>query len=292
MPWPPCRPSLRWDAVGKYMIAGGREGKRRLDVQSAAHRPHTLELLRTAGVRPGWRCLDVGSGGGHVTTDLARLVAPTGLAVGVDFDEVIVDLARQEAAEQGVHNVEFRVGRAEDLKEGGFDIAYTRLLLDVVSDPRGVLSSMADAVVPDGVVVAEEAEVTSCFCYPPNDAFRRWIGWFAETMRRRGGDPDLGPRLPVLFRSVGLRNIGLRIVHLGWIEGPEKWLHWMTMGAVRDAVIGEGVVGASEFDDAREEIGALAADPSTIVASSRFFQVWGYRDREGDGSVEGAEERR
>ncbi len=30
--------------------------------------------------------------------------------------------------------------------------------------------------------------------------------------------------LPELFRSVGLRDIGLRIVHLAWMNGKEKWL--------------------------------------------------------------------
>jgi SAM-dependent methyltransferase len=263
--------------MGEYMIAGGREGKARLDVQSAAHRPYTLALLQRVGVGPGWRCLDVGCGGGHVTTDLARLAGPTGWAVGVDFDEVIIDLAGKEAAEQGVRNVEFRVGRAEELSESGFQVAYTRLLLDVVADPEAVLSSMADAVVPDGCVVAEEAEVSSCFCYPPNLAFRRWIGWFAETMRRRGGDPEIGPRLPGLFRSVGLKDVGLHIVHLAWLEGPEKGLHWMTMGTVREAVVGEGVATAAEFDGVQQEMLALAEDRTTVVASARFFQVWGYR---------------
>jgi SAM-dependent methyltransferase len=263
--------------MGEYMIAGGREGKARLDVQSAAHRPYTLALLQGVGVEPGWRCLDVGCGGGHVTTDLARLAGPTGWAVGVDFDDVMIDLARKDAAEQGVHNVEFRVGRAEELAESGFQTAYTRLLLDVVTDPEAVLSSMADAVVPNGAVVAEEAEASSCFCYPPNAAFRRWIGWFAETMRRRGGDPDIGPRLPALFQSVGLEDIGLHIVHLAWMHGPEKRLPLMTMAAVRDAVLAEGVATASEFDGVRQEIRALAEDPSTVVASARFFQVWGYR---------------
>lgn len=274
------------------MFAGGEEGKSRLALQSAAHRPSTLDLLQAVGVRPGWRCLDIGSGGGQVTTDLARMVAPSGFAVGIDFDDIIVDLARKEAAEQVVGNVEFRVGAAEELDERGFNLAYTRLLLDVVSHPHVVLSKMATAVVPNGVVVAEEAEASSCFCYPPNDAFRRWIEWFCETMRRRGGDPDIGPRLPLLFRSVGLRNIELRIVHLAWIEGQEKWLHWMLMGDVREAVVGDGVATPSEYDDVREEIRALAEDPSTLVASSRFFQVWGYRKGEADGSPDTKEERR
>jgi SAM-dependent methyltransferase len=261
--YPSGAASLWCGAVEEYIFAGGEEGKARLGLQSAAYRPSTLDLFSTLGVRPGWRCLDVGCGGGQVTTDLARIVAPSGLAVGVDFDDVIIDLARKAAAQQGVGSVEFRVGRAEELDESGFDLAYTRLLLDVVSDPRTVLSKMAAAVVPNGVVIAEEAEASSSFCYPPNDAFRRWVEWFCETLRRRGGDPDIGPRLPLLFRAAGLHDIGLRIVHLAWIEGQEKWLHWMAMGDVRDAVVGEGVATPSEFDDVQDEIRALAEDPST-----------------------------
>jgi SAM-dependent methyltransferase len=278
--------------VGVYIFAGGDEGKTRLDLQSAAQRPYTLDLLRAVGVRPGWRCLDVGSGGGQVTTDLARVVAPDGSAVGIDFDEVAVERARKEAVERGVENVEFRVGRAEQLDEDGFDVAYTRLLLDVVPDPHAVLSKMVSSVAPNGVVVAEEAEASSCFCYPPSDAFRRWIGWFCETLRRQGGDPDLGLRLPGLFRSVGLRDISLRVVHPAWIEGEEKWLHWMAMGDVRDAVLAAGVATPAEFDEVRDELGALAEDPSTLVASARFFQVWGYRSGETDGSADRAEDRR
>jgi hypothetical protein len=58
----------------------------------------------------------------------------------------------------------------------------------------------------------------------------------------------------------------------------------MGMGDVRDAVVGEGVATPSEYDEVREEVRALTEDPSTMVASARFFQVWGYRRGEADGS--------
>jgi SAM-dependent methyltransferase len=264
------------------MFAGGEEGKSRLDVQSAAHRPYTMDLFSHLGVAAGWRCLDVGCGGGQVTTDLARLVAPGGMAVGVDVDDAMVGLARKDAASQGVDNLDFRVASAEEMDEGGFDLAYTRLLLDVVPDPHAVLSRMAGAVVPNGVVIAEEPQISACFCYPASEAFDHWIMWVSETMRRRGGDPEIGPRLPALFRAVGLDNIGLRVVQQAWIEGHEKSLHWMAMGEVRDAVIGEGLATPSEYDQVREEISLLAGDRTTILANARTFQVWGYRHSTGD----------
>jgi hypothetical protein len=42
-------------------------------------------------------------------------------------------------------------------------------------------------------------------------------------------------------------------------------------------VVGEGVATAAEFDGVQQEMLALAEDRTTVVASARFFQVWGYR---------------
>ena len=72
--------------VGAYAIAGGKEGKERLDLLSDAMRATTLELLESAGLKPGDRCLDAGSGGGHVALDMARAVGPTGHVTAIDFD--------------------------------------------------------------------------------------------------------------------------------------------------------------------------------------------------------------
>jgi ubiquinone/menaquinone biosynthesis C-methylase UbiE len=98
-----------------YLIRGGLEGRERLRVLARAMRPTTLPLLERAGVAAGMRCLDVGCGGGDVTFDLASLVGITGSVVGVDVDATKVELARGDAEQAEVANVEFRIG---DLTEG------------------------------------------------------------------------------------------------------------------------------------------------------------------------------
>ena len=92
-----------------YLIRGGVEGRERLRVLGRVMRPTTLPLLERAGVAAGLRCLDVGCGGGDVTLDLASMVGLTGLAVGVDVDATKVELARADAEQLAVTNVEFRV---------------------------------------------------------------------------------------------------------------------------------------------------------------------------------------
>src|SRR5579862_8081494 len=58
----------------------------RLAGLEAALDPGTREHLTRLGVRPGWRCLEVGAGGGSVAVWLAQRVAPDGEVVATDLD--------------------------------------------------------------------------------------------------------------------------------------------------------------------------------------------------------------
>jgi hypothetical protein len=66
-----------------YVIRGGQKGYERLLVLARDRWPDTAALLARAGVSPGMRCIDLGCGGGEVTLEIAKLVAPTGNVTGV-----------------------------------------------------------------------------------------------------------------------------------------------------------------------------------------------------------------
>jgi ubiquinone/menaquinone biosynthesis C-methylase UbiE len=110
-----------------YIIRGGMEGRERLRLLARVLRPTTLALLDRAGVRAGMRCLDAGCGGGDVTLDLAALVGPGGMVVGIDIDAAKLELARREPADRQVGHVEFRQAGVPAADLGaGFDVAYVR----------------------------------------------------------------------------------------------------------------------------------------------------------------------
>src|SRR5215218_3216591 len=92
----------------EYVIRGGVAGRERLRILARTLHVSTSALFDRLGIGAGLRCLDVGCGGGDVTLELARRVGPRGRVVGVDIDEAKLDLARQEAAAQGIANVDFR----------------------------------------------------------------------------------------------------------------------------------------------------------------------------------------
>lgn len=51
----------------------------------------TAPILQSLGASPGDKILDFGCGSGEVTAEIARLVGPDGIVVGVDSSENMVD---------------------------------------------------------------------------------------------------------------------------------------------------------------------------------------------------------
>src|SRR6266542_3461035 len=97
-------------AASHYLIRGGQEGKRRLEILARVMWPTTFHLLKRIGVRVGMTCLDLGCGGGDVAIGMARLVGPKGHVVGIDMDSVKLATACEESARQNLSQIEFRDG--------------------------------------------------------------------------------------------------------------------------------------------------------------------------------------
>ena len=49
----------------------------------------TFRLLERLGVQPGWRCLEVGAGGGSVAAWLCDRTAPGGSVLATDLDTTV-----------------------------------------------------------------------------------------------------------------------------------------------------------------------------------------------------------
>ena len=156
-----------------YVIRGGVEGRERLRVLARVMHASTDSLFERLGVGDGLMCLDVGCGGGDVSLELARRVAPRGKVLGVDIDETKLHLARREAEARGVRNVEFlaRDIRTDDA-HSLFDVVYARFLLTHLDDPARVVAAFYKHLRPGGLVIVEDIDVSGGFTYPESQAFR------------------------------------------------------------------------------------------------------------------------
>ena len=260
-----------------YVIRGGLEGRERLRLLARVLHPTTTSLFDRIGLAKGQTCLDVGCGGGDVTLELARRVAPGGSVVGVDIDDTKLEIARTESS-QTTPNVEFRrCDIRTDPIATSFDVVYARFLLTHLSDPAAAVRTFYSHLKPGGLLIVEDIDFSGYFTHPESSAFRRYHDLYCSTVVRRRGDPNIGPRLPGLLRRSGFEQIGVGAVQAIATEGEAKLLNALTMENIAGTVLADGLATQAEIDETVRELYDFAADPTTVAGTPRIVQSWGRR---------------
>jgi SAM-dependent methyltransferase len=105
-----------------------------------------------ADLREGETVLDLGSGAGGDVLISARRVGPTGRAIGLDMTDEMLELARTNAADAGVENVEFLKGYLEEipLPESSVDVVISNCVINLAGDKQRVLNEAARVLRPGG----------------------------------------------------------------------------------------------------------------------------------------------
>ena len=259
-----------------YAIAGGAEGKSRLKILAKAMQPYTKSFLQFLNITSGMSCLDLGCGGGDVTLELAKIVGETGRVIGLELDDTVVELTRQDFQRLGLTNVEFKVADALNLNaENRYDVAYTRFLLTHLSQPQQVIEKMKTAIKPDGLIAIEDIQFSGHFCYPNCPAFDRYLQLYQQVVIDKGGDPEIGVKLPGMLRQAGFKTVNLNVVQPTFMTGEGKLLAQITLEKIRLAILERGLSSAEEIDSIVAELKDFARNPQTVVSLPRIFQVWG-----------------
>jgi ubiquinone/menaquinone biosynthesis C-methylase UbiE len=269
---------VRPDAPHCYAIRGGKEGKKRLDLLARVMLPTTMQLFDRVGLIRGMRCLDVGCGGGHVAISMARVVGSEGRVLGTDTDAEILALAREDAEAAKITNVKFQqLDACVCLWHEEFDIAYARFLLSHLNEPENCLAAMVEACLRGGTIVIEDIDFAASFCYPTCAAYDRYKELYQKLVQRRGGDPNIGPKLPVMLRRAGVQNVEFNVIQPAHTHGEGKLMAPLTMSRISDALTAEGLATKGEVQQILSELNHAAADCETVISLPRIFQVWGKR---------------
>ena len=148
-------------------------------------------LYRRANLMHASRVLDVGSGTGAVTEEVATLTHAE--VTGLDIDRAMVDYA---IAHRG--RVSYQQGDGHDLPFAGgrFDIVLSHFFLMWCRDAHRVAAEMLRVTRPGGaVLVCAEPDYGGRLDYPDLPLGR----WQAEALRGEGADPLMGRKLRSLF---------------------------------------------------------------------------------------------
>jgi len=179
----------------------------RMDILARLFDATTRRVLEGTGLTAGWRCLEVGGGGGSVARWLAERVGPKGHVLCTDLDTRIIEAGRAAA---GANLEVIRHDIAVDpLPAAAFDLIHARLVMIHVIERERVLERMVEALKPDGWLVIEDFDTASVTPdtrinrhetpLPTSEAVRKYL--------TRNQDGYFGRRLYGRFRELGLTQV-------------------------------------------------------------------------------------
>ena len=137
-----------------------------------------------AELREGEVVLDLGSGGGIDVLLSARRVGPTGKAYGLDMTDDMLELARKNAVEAGVTNVEFLRGRIEEipLPNESVDVIISNCVVNLSGDKRRVIEEAFRVLKPGGRFAVSDVVVQGDLPADVKRSMELWVGCVAGAL--------------------------------------------------------------------------------------------------------------
>jgi SAM-dependent methyltransferase len=235
----------------------------------------TIAELDARGVGSGWRCLEVGAGGGSIARWLADRVAPGGAVLATDLDTTVLDGLSHPNLDVRVHDV-----LEHDLPEGEFELVHLRLVLAWLADRPTALRRLIAALKPGGWLVAEDLDFASAVPDPHMGAqlcarFTRTVEvHHAVIAERHGFDPFYGRRLARELEGAGLADTDFRGRASMWRGGEPGGEIWrLSLEQLREGIVDLELMDADEADAAIE----LCTDPRFSSLSPVMMTAWGRR---------------
>jgi len=246
----------------------------RLALLEAGWDAKTFRHLDRLGVAEGWRCLEVGGGGGSVTRWLCRAVGPGGRVVATDLDARFLLALDESNLVARVHNIV-----TDDLEQGWYDLVHTRLVLEHIPERDRALDRMVAALKPGGWLLAEEFDHATMLPVVGSSAeeqalWARFLLAFQALSAQRGLDLAYGGRLPGVFRERGLTERGVEAtVQLNPGGSPLSRVLSLSIARMREGLTGTGQVDGG----ALETLMARLDDPAFGWMSQTMVAAWGRR---------------
>ena len=160
-----------------------------------------------AELHDGETVLDLGSGAGADVLISARRVAPSGRAIGLDMTDEMLELARANARDAGVDNVEFVKGFIEEipLDDGSVDVVISNCVINLSGDKRKVLAETARVLKPGGRFAVSDVIADPDMDEAPRADMQQWTGCIAGALTRAEFEDALA--------AVGLIEIEINETH-------------------------------------------------------------------------------
>ncbi|KIA76071.1 class I SAM-dependent methyltransferase [Parachlamydia acanthamoebae] len=209
---------------GDYIFKTGAGEIIRLKALNTLLNRDTCDLLDRFRLE-GKTILEVGCGLGIISAELAKRVGKEGKVAAIDNSDNLLNFAREHGKEQGVSNVDYLNVDIYDIDtqtfSQKFDVLYGRYIIVNLSNPVQAIEHLLGLLKEGGTIILEEAILNQGFCYPPNEAYKKWQKILDVGLWKNQKDPTIGLQLHSIFERKNIKVIEQRMIQ-PLLNTPEK----------------------------------------------------------------------
>jgi 2-polyprenyl-3-methyl-5-hydroxy-6-metoxy-1,4-benzoquinol methylase len=263
-----------------YILGRSADETERLIRQAERSRTTSRRFLEDAGVGPGMKVLDIGTGAGDVAMLASEMVGRAGQIIGMDMNSAILETARKRAEEAGFAHVTFVSGRVPDdlgSLDNDFDAIVGRRVAMFFPDAAGTLRQLAAHLKHGGIMAFLEIDLTAIgqHTFPRSILGEQVSGWIVQASNGSSLDGNMGTNLYRTFLDAGMpaqESVG--IVEVGGPEAIEALLGLVR--TLRDQMLRFGIATEAELDidSLRSKLVVEAARDRTFRLGPLMVAAW------------------
>ncbi|MEV7625736.1 class I SAM-dependent methyltransferase [Actinoplanes sp. NPDC089786] len=235
---------------------------------AAMYDDFTLRRITELGLAAGQRCLELGAGGGSVAARLAGLGAKV----------LATDLNVRHLPPDGRYDILQHDLRRDPVPAGPWDLIHARLLLLHLGSRAEILTRLAAALAPGGVLLIEDFETTfrKGVLRAPTPADAAIYDAYHEALAERvmpsfGNDPTWAGRVHAAMLDAGLTDVTTEVHARSWPGGSAGALLQASNIVQQRAALRDAGLADADLDRILE----LLNDPGMVVRGHLLYSTAG-----------------
>jgi len=197
-----------------YILGTDAEELHRLGVQHQIWAEEAQRGWRNAQFRAGHTLLDLGSGPGFCTKEMAYVAGQEGKVIGIDLSPSYI-AHLQKITDLYQLNIEPIVANFNDMQlaDSSLDGMYCRWALAWLTNPKEILQKVYKALKPGGKMVIHEYYDWSTHQTEPSfPSLNKAIEAALKSFKASEAEIDIGRELPQLLTAMGMKITSLRLM--------------------------------------------------------------------------------
>jgi ubiquinone/menaquinone biosynthesis C-methylase UbiE len=259
-----------------YILGTDKQELFRLGIQHQVWAEEAQRGWNTAGFKAGETILDLGSGPGFCTQELAYIVGEAGKVIGVDKSEGFINHLRQ-VSDMHYLNIECICADFNEmnLEPNSIDGMYCRWALAWLPNPKEILQKVYKALKPGGkMVIHEYYDWSTLQTQPRKPNLARGIAAALKSFEDSEGEIDIGRELPEVLLGLDMKVHEVRLMPKLALPGTFTWQWPKTFYySYFPRLVEAGYLSDSNMKQAYKDLEELEQTPGSSICCPLMTEV-------------------